>query len=915
MRMKKTISGNILRSALIAIVSSGVLVGIICGSKLLAAPATSHSSAVAGMQVRTLTFTDRVAYQSAIDAIYWRHQIWPKENSRPKPLFAEAVSPAKIQEKVGRYLHNSQSLEQYGHQPITPDQLQAEMERMARESRNPGMLEELFSALGHDPFIVAECLVRPILSQRLITGIAAGNKQLDSQPQHAATMPTTFPAGYSLPMITAPLTDCTDDSWTPTSTGPDGRYLHTAVWTGSEMIVWGGFGASGSVNSGGRYDPATDSWTATSTTGAPSARTNHTAVWTGSEMIVWGGLDTSNNRLNNGGRYNPVTDTWTATSTVGAPSVRDSQTAVWTGSEMIIWGGDEDFSPTGTGGRYNPVTNSWTATSTAGAPAPRLAHSAVWTGSKMIVWGGAGFGSFYTDGGRYDPATDSWLVVSDSPELRFDCSTVWTGSEMIVWGGYGLPVVNGGFTPLNTGSRYDPTTDSWTATSTTNAPAPRGFNSGVWTGSEMIVWGGDNFNDGGRYFPAMDRWLASGTVNAPQGRQQHTAVWNGSQMIVWGGIDTSSGTYQYLASGGVYCPTAPVQITVQAAPAGFSFSVDGIAYSSTQMFFWTGGTSHTIATTSPQNDGMGQLYVWSNWSDGGAISHTIAPTTDTTYTATFAPPVQVTVQTAPAGLSFSVDGIEYNSSQTFSWGSGLSHTIATSSPQSGGAGVQYLWTGWSDNGAISHTVATTTDMTFTANFGTQYYLTVTHGSGGNVSPASGWRNSGSVVSITATPSHNRQISYSFGAWAGTGSGSYSGTNNPASVTMNGPITEDASFTQNPVQVTLQTSPAGLSFTVDGTSYSSAHTFSWVPGSNHNIATTQLQSGGPGTLPVGKMERWRSYLPYDCSNEAHDIPGNVSGRITSHNEQRRRRHGESRQWVEERRGKHHPDRDTRQRLQF
>ena len=53
------------------------------------------------------------------------------------------------------------------------------------------------------------------------------------------------------------------------------------------MIVWGG-GAS--INTGGRYNPATDSWTATSTTNAPEGRYYHTAVWTGTTMIVWGGF-------------------------------------------------------------------------------------------------------------------------------------------------------------------------------------------------------------------------------------------------------------------------------------------------------------------------------------------------------------------------------------------------------------------------------------------------------------------------------------------------------------------------------------------------------------------------------------------------------------------------------------------------
>ena len=205
----------------------------------------------------------------------------------------------------------------------------------------------------------------------------------------------------------------------------------------------------------------------------------------------------------------------------------------------------------------------------------------------------------------------------------------------------------------------------------------------------------------------------------------------------------------------------------------------------------------------------------------------------------------MTVQTNPAGLAFSVDGTTYSSTQTFSWGRGSSHTIATTSPQSGGTGVQYVWTRWIDNGAISHTVAPTTNTTYTANFRTQYYLTMTHGTGGTVSPASGWKNSGAAVSISATPANG----YSFGGWTGTGTGSYSGTNNPASITMNGPITENAAFTQNTIQVTVQTNPAGRSFSVDGTSYTAAQTFSWQPGSSHTIATTSPQSGGTGVRYV------------------------------------------------------------------
>ena len=156
-------------------------------------------------------------------------------------------------------------------------------------------------------------------------------------------------------------------------------------------------------------------------------------------------------------------------------------------------------------------------------------------------------------------------------------------------------------------------------------------------------------------------------------------------------------------------------------------------------------------------------------------------------------PVQVTVQTNPTGRPFSVDGTSYTSSQTFAWQPGSTHAIATTSPQDGGTGIRYVWMNWSGGGGISHTVAPTTNKIYTANFNTQYFLTMSRGNGGGtVSPSSGWRNSGAAVSISATPA----TGYSFTNWTGSGTGSFSGTNNPASITIGGPITETGTFTHN-----------------------------------------------------------------------------------------------------------------------
>ena len=122
------------------------------------APVKVSHSAGAG-----LTFAARVSYQRAIEDVYWRHRIWPKENSKPKPSLDEVMSAKQIEKKVEDYLRDAQALEDYWQRPITADQLQAEMERIASHTKQPEVLRELFEALGNDPLVIAECLARPVL--------------------------------------------------------------------------------------------------------------------------------------------------------------------------------------------------------------------------------------------------------------------------------------------------------------------------------------------------------------------------------------------------------------------------------------------------------------------------------------------------------------------------------------------------------------------------------------------------------------------------------------------------------------------------------------------------------------------------------------------------------------------------------
>lgn len=692
-----------------------------------------------------LSLADRVACQRAVDQVYWRHR--SEAGAGPRLAFDQAVPEAVSRRKAEDAVRKSVALAQWWNTTLTPAQLQAELDRMAASSQSPAVLAELLAALGHDPQRAAECLARPALADRLIQGYfaqderfqgaarrqariewrslrgggaaasaerrdthwvnqreaalaagsaatllspeafeqrlkslrrAEGGRQgqpvlgqfgplreddrriyalaidaLDAQQvklrsvswrkpdfdrwwqaqrgQLSLSLPAgsssgaVATAGYTLPQV-APDANCRDDSWKPTLAGLDGRYEHTAVWTGSEMLVWGGAEAVGVYfNDGSRYNPATDTWTPMSMQGAPSARHAFSSAWTGQELVVLGG---TTDRA--GGRYDPVTDTWRPTSTVNAPTGRLSAASVWTGKELIIWGGD-DGAATNTGSRYNPKSDTW-QTMSASPLAPRAYMPAVWTGSEMVIWSGYNvhIGQVYRDGARYNPKTGLWTPISlaGAPAATLYHSAVWTGQEVLVWGGAtgetghgrydpasnswrsmsaaGAPVsryahnavwtgsemlVQGGWPAGGSGGRYDPASDRWTLMSATNAPPNGQYGSLVWTGTEALAWGGldENFgyrNDGARYRLDTDQWLPMTSMNVPSARGYHSAEWTGAEMVVWGGYGSMP-----TDRGARFDPAtnhwSPMSSLGQPMPRQNATSV----WTGSEIIYWGGGTT------------------------------------------------------------------------------------------------------------------------------------------------------------------------------------------------------------------------------------------------------------------------------------------------------------------------------------
>ncbi len=340
-----------------------------------------------------------------------------------------------------------------------------------------------------------------------------------------------------------PLAGCGLSFWLPLSENgaPSPRIRHSALWTGTEMLIWGGRPAPGQVtDTGARYDPSTDTWAAMTTAGAPAPRHSHSAAWTGNEMIVWGGFGESDYETT-GALYHPATDTWRKMSDIGAPSGRTFQSTVWTDTEMIVWGGFNGTTVLSDGARYALGNNTWT-TLPVGAPQRRFSHNAVWTGSRMIVWGGTDTDGWLATGGVYDRTLDSWTsatTLTDVPASREGSSAAWVGDDMLIWGGW-----DGG-NYSNRGALYNLDEDTWQAINGA-APKARVDHAWVWTGDKLVVWGGCSgqgcttlHDTGGHYDTDDDSWVHIGSDPGLSGRSLATAIWTNFEVIIWGGEDTS----------------------------------------------------------------------------------------------------------------------------------------------------------------------------------------------------------------------------------------------------------------------------------------------------------------------------------------------------------------------------------------
>ncbi|HVY45301.1 MAG TPA: hypothetical protein VHB21_05450 [Minicystis sp.] len=282
--------------------------------------------------------------------------------------------------------------------------------------------------------------------------------------------------------------------------------------------------------------------------------------------------------------------------TLGAPVARGWPQTALIGGRLWLWGGIAYAAQAylADGGLLDFTTRTWTSLSITGAPQARALGAAVSTGDRVIVWGGEtcdgplGSGCLTSSGAVWDRATDTWTATSavGAPSPRVNPAAVWTGSEMIVWGGANAHA-------LADGAIYDPASDTWRPMSAVGAPSPRYAPIAIWTGSKMVVWGGsvmlyDHRHDGALYDPATDSWAPMPTETAALTGDADAPpyVWTGSKLVV----------FKYAVDSGplaaaVYDPATNqfTAATAQGAPTGSQKAqivVMGAAWDGQRVLLW-----------------------------------------------------------------------------------------------------------------------------------------------------------------------------------------------------------------------------------------------------------------------------------------------------------------------------------------
>lgn len=311
---------------------------------------------------------------------------------------------------------------------------------------------------------------------------------------------TLLPEAENVPIDVGPLTP---------------RGGHSVVWSGSEMIIWGGAADENSrtqFDDGAAFNPATNSWRMISP--SPLAgRMNHHAAWTGSEMLIVSGRG-----RRDGAAYDPVSDTWRqiadAPFSVPYEWITEFSSSVWIGDRLVVWDVQQDAVAA-----YSPQDERWEMLPPVGIGAVRGVLR--WTGRHLIALGidFDGPGMDQLEGARFDGLGWAPIPSPGSSSIR-PMLSAWAGSSLIVWEESGWAF------------SFEPDEDQWTRLpAAPQLPGCEGLGEPLELGGEGVLlfeWCGDDIHHDSR----TGTW-STVRIDGHYG-DARWAVWTGSEVLLWG---------------------------------------------------------------------------------------------------------------------------------------------------------------------------------------------------------------------------------------------------------------------------------------------------------------------------------------------------------------------------------------------
>ena len=269
------------------------------------------------------------------------------------------------------------------------------------------------------------------------------------------------------------------------------------------------------------------------------------AVWTGKEMIVWGGATKEaargpvpcNTCTSDGAAYDPATRTWHAIAK-SPPGVQGGASGVvWTRATMVVWASNSPDGPVGTA-VYDPSTDSWRRLP-AGPLGRREGYSSVWTGKELIVVGGSlGDTLARPVAAALDPRTGSWRLLpalNRITGLMPGPGVVWDGHDVWVMGS----VCKAHATSCSpTLLAYDPATDALRRIDLAKAPiAPQQQLALIGASGTDLVFSTTGLANMRilivRYDPAAGSWKRGGRSHRFPSRSGPTRRRPGSGIATW----------------------------------------------------------------------------------------------------------------------------------------------------------------------------------------------------------------------------------------------------------------------------------------------------------------------------------------------------------------------------------------------